>query len=147
MIYGLTIAIITIWIDIKTDFKIWLKSRNLYLPNGSINHKKGAVLRSAGMVPATLLISWSHGWYKIVPVWYDNIYWIAGGMSFFWYLTFFDGILNLKEGEGFFRVGTTAGTDKIQKNWPIWLRAIVKIGGIILFTFLFIKLKKLYHVA
>lgn len=154
MIYGVVISIITLWYDVITDYNQWLKDRNLYIPNGSINHKKGALIRMIGMLPAWLLISWSNGWWKLKILWPVDRSWqeivlviatyiVVAAMLFFWYITFFDGFLNQKMKEGFFRVGTTANTDKIQKNWPTWLKALVKIGGIILFTWLFIKCKHL----
>jgi hypothetical protein len=146
MIYGIAIAIFTLVIDEVTDYKLWLKNRNLYMPKGSVNHKKGTLLRCIGLIPATWFISHTDGWYHINHFWiYTNLIWIAGAMLFFWYWTLFDGVFNIatkqKGFKGFFRVGTTNVLDIMQKNWPTWLRATAKVGGMIVFTYLFFHLK------
>lgn len=125
---GIILALLTLILDLYTDLRLFYRER-------SVKHFRGFLLRCIGGIPALCLISWGKEWY---------IWAIAAGMLFFWYLTLFDGLYGSLRREGFWYVGKgkdAAFTDRIQTNWPVWLRATVKITGIILFTTLYLWLK------
>jgi len=119
-IIAIAIAAVVLIIDLVTDYKLWLKYRNVVKKEGSVKHKYGFWLRLAGLTPSLILGHWF-----LSPV-----------IGFaYWHL--FDGILNILMGESWFRIGTTAGTDTAQTSHKIitWLKYI---GLIISVTLLII---------
>jgi len=98
---AILIAAIVLTIDVLTDYKKWLRDRNIVKPKGSVNHTLGLVLVVIGLIPS----AWLSG-YVVFPV-------IAFG---YWHLK--DGFLNLLMGESWFRLGTTADLDKAQRTHP-----------------------------
>jgi hypothetical protein len=95
-------AAIVLTIDVLTDYKKWLRDRNIIKPKGSVNHTLGLVLVVIGLIPS----AWLSG-YVVFPV-------IAFG-----YWIFKNWLLNLLMGEAWGRIGTTSSIDKLMLKYPI----------------------------
>ena len=119
--------VIVLYIDVKTDYK--------RLQTNTINHKRGFILRSLGLLPSFFCL--------LLPV---NEHIILKSLtiigllgSFYWEL--FDGFFNLKRGYKWRFNGSDDKDDAVsdnilQKISPLE-QAFLKIGLIISFTFLY----------
>lgn len=142
ILWSIILMVLTGFFDIKSDLKL-IYARQKGIPGKNVNHIRGGLLRSIGMAPAAWIMShYNSDLFAFKDLLhYNSIVWIAGTMLFFWYWTLFDGIINGFQRLGFFHIGTTAILDRMQTNWPVWVRAVVKIGGTVIFTYLFIHIQ------
>lgn len=111
MIYGLTIFIVVLAVDLFTDVR-------LYYQKKKVNHTRGAVLRCAGLAPAVYFLGW-----PAIP---------AMGFT---YLILFNGLYNVLIGQKWGFIGTSAKLDKWQRRnkWFSWFKYVAAIGSIILY--------------
>lgn len=113
MIYGIIIWLITLVIDLWTDYRLYLKYRNAVRPKGSVNHVRGAVLRCIAFIP----MCYFAGWFSPVLLF---AYWVG-----------FNGGINTLMGQKWFRKGTTAKLDKL----PVWVPYVGLVASVILWWF------------
>lgn len=119
MIYGIIIFLVTLIIDLATDYRLWLKYRNVNRPNGSVNHTVGGALRLAMLALSIIFL----GWWAIPMVLF--VYWIL-----------FPGIFNLLIRQDWDYVGNTAYLDKLERKYPVI--TYIRYGGAILSIILYI---------
>jgi hypothetical protein len=109
---AILIFLLTLAIDIWTDYKFW--KRNI-----PVDHTRGAILRLIGLVPVLFLL----GWYSIPLVGFA--YWIL-----------FDGIYNLARGFKWWFTGSDDKDDAMLDNLLQKLterqQEILKIGGLLI---------------
>jgi hypothetical protein len=119
-IIGWLIVIAVLSVDLITDYRLWLKYRNVIKPKGSVNHMVGAGLRIAGLIIAM----WFLGWLSIPLILFS--YWV-----------FYDGLFNVATGQNFFRIGTTAWLDIQQRRYEIiiWFKYTGFGGFLLLYIF------------
>lgn len=113
MIPGLLIYLLTLTVDIITDYRIWLHKK-------TVNHKRGALLRLIGLVPAMWLLWWEG--VLLLPA-----YWML-----------FDAVYGTLIARTPLYVGTTAWLDRLQRRYP-WLmvaKFALGTGGIVAFIIL-----------
>jgi hypothetical protein len=99
VIYGIIIWLLTLIIDLWTDYRLYLKYRNTVRPKGYGNHVRGALLRVIPLAVASFFAKW------LSPV------------LLFGYWILFNGFYNILTGQKWFRKGTTAKLDKL----PVWV--------------------------
>ena len=108
MIWGIFIAILTITVDLATDYRKWLKQK-------PVNHVWGAILRMAGLAPALYLMGWE---YTLLVL---SVYWFA-----------FDGLYNTLRGFGWWFTGSDdpddAQTDNLIQQLKQWQHIALKVG-------------------
>lgn len=123
IIAGVTIFVATLFLDLKTDLKLWRAEK-------PIDHKRGALVRLVGLIPAVILVGW-------VP--FHNVWtFISITMFFlFTYWTIFDGMFNIKRSFGWWTTGSDdpddAKLDNILQRMTVKEQKWLKIGGIVLF--------------
>ena len=117
---------VLIW-DVITDYR-------KFLNNQRINHTYEGWIRAGLLIPSGVLFTLANVWWSF-PI-------VACMMFYVWWLSF-DGVYNKLTGQSFFHAGTTSKLDIMQKNWSTEFRAVVKIGGSILFVAAYILIKRL----
>lgn len=126
IIAGIVLAFIVFVWDILTDKRKYEKGDYYF------NHSKELWMRVALLIPAMICFSLKQDWW---------IYLIVPFMVGFWYWFLFDGTYNVYVlGKNFFTyIGSVSDTDKkLQKIG--WVKAlIIKLAGILLFTYLYLK--------
>ncbi len=120
-------AILT-W-DIITDYRKWLKKR-------SVKHTDEAWLRVLLMIVPTVMFCISHTPSFDIWVLID-----VALMEFFWFWLLFDGLYNKLRGFGWWFAGSDDPDDSVLDDFlqanPV-AGAILKIGGLLLFTSIYI---------
>jgi len=117
MIWGIIIFVITLAVDLATDYLLWLHKK-------PVNHFRGALLRLTGLIPSVLLMPGN---------------WIlAAGMEGFLYLILFNGLFGILIAKNFFYLGETSVFDRIMKAISPW-GFIVGFIGFGLFLYFYIK--------
>lgn len=108
MTWTAVILTLLLAVDLVTDYR-------LYLQKKGPNHKRGALLRLIGFIPAV----WVGGW------------WAAGLVFTYWFM--FDDIWMLLS-RGYW-VGKSAMLDKLQRRYPplIAVKHILGITALVLF--------------
>lgn len=123
--WGIAIFTLTLTIDLITDYRRYLKGK-------AINHRRGAILRAIGLLPAWVCLSLHQhsGW----------LFWavLISGMLAFTYTCIFDPVFSILIGQKPFYVGTTSFLDRLQRKYPWLLPA--KYGLAILFIIIYIIL-------
>lgn len=119
--------VIVLYVDIKTDYK--------RLQTNTINHKRGLILRCIGLLPSFLCLLLPVNQHIILK----SLFTVGLLGSLYWEL--FDGLFNLKRGYKWRFNGSDDKDDAVsdnilQKISPIE-QAFLKIGLIIIFTFLY----------
>lgn len=104
--------LIVLAVDLYTDFQRWFKKRG-------IDHKRGAWLRVAGTIPATILFTVAHN----VNSWW--VFLVVIVMEFFTFMFLFNGIFNIVRGQPWNHRGENP-LDKI----PLWVQVCGMIGGV-----------------
>jgi hypothetical protein len=117
--------------DILSDYKKWLK-------NSSVEHTKEAWLRMLLLSPSIIGFTIFHP----VKHWGILVLSIFMVLSIFWYL--FDGFYNKIRGFDWWFSGSIDEDESKFDNFLRWLGGfwgkVIKIGGIIIFTVLYILL-------
>lgn len=121
VILGIVIFLCTFIIDLYTDFNLWKE-------NKPVNHKRGAILRLLGLIPANILIGLA-----AIP--------LLG--SLYWFL--FDGFYNVLRGFNWWFTGSNdvddAKTDDFLQRLKPWQHQAIKIGAIILSLTFYLMVK------
>lgn len=125
MIYGLAIFILTLIIDLATDYRRWLKRK-------PVRHNLGGWLRCIGLVPAGVLLSVSPQ-LQIQPQ-----IWAVPGAMVFTYWILFNGIYGLLIASNWWFLGTTSKLDRYERTHK-WV-TVVKYAGCVLFNLLYLIL-------
>lgn len=137
---GLAIYCLTMYIDVATDYKLWLS-------HIGVKHNRGAWLRMIGISAASILMGWpgveaAHLWQNIL---------ITTGFALFLcavYWMCFDGFLNNKRHfNWWFTGGGGSGAAKLD----LWLKKrtlpqikMIKIGGMaVTFAILLVTIRQL----
>ena len=123
--------ILTLAIDLFTDYKRWLNTR-------AIDHNRGTWLRAIGLIPCIILLTLSIGW--SFPWWL-----ISGLISFlvvgFNYWNLFDGIFNVLRGYGWFFAGSDdpddARSDDFLQALSLTEGILIKVGGSVVFIIIY----------
>lgn len=87
-----------------------------------VNHKRGALLRSLGLVPSTIFLSLGYG-----DFWWGLFLSIV--MQFFVFWLLFDGLYNTFRKFGWFFQGSDDKDDAVLDEIPKWLSIGFKIVG------------------
>lgn len=96
IITGVILFIVAIAIDLFTDYRLWLKHRD-------VAHQKGAAIRLAALAPCGVCFTIAHPW-TLVPA---AIITVAMIGCVYW--LFFDGIYNKLRGFGWWFNGSPEG--------------------------------------
>lgn len=104
-----------------------------------VNHSKEAVYVIAALLPSVFLFS-----FEIDSVWNITLAVVLLMLFFnFWHL--FDGLYNVCRGENWWFNGSKdpddSKLDRLLMLIPVWLQAVIKVGGSLLFIFLYIKIQ------
>lgn len=112
MIPGLLIYMLTLAIDLITDYRIWLHKR-------TVNHIRGGLLRCIGLIPAMWLLK---------P-------WGLGLVFTYWML--FDVIYGVLIARNPFFLGSTSRLDRLQfaHRWLVAVKFTLGIAGVIIFVY------------
>ncbi len=126
MIIAAIILFLTVltW-DVITDYRKFLK-------NIRIRHTYEAFIRAGLLIPSGVLFTLANVWWSFITV--------MGMMFFTWWLLF-DGIYNTLTNQSWFHTGTTAKLDIMQEDWSTQVKAVVKIGGMLFFIFVYLYIK------
>jgi hypothetical protein len=122
---AILLFILTIGIDLYTDYKIWKKDEPIKKP---VNHLRGSLLRLIGLVPAIILL----GWVSLFLIGF--LYWfLFDGLfnrirKFDWWFTGSDGIKDAK-------------SDNFIRKLKVWQHQTIKITGIVLSLVVYIAWK------
>ena len=133
---GIILAILTFVVimhfDVQSDFK--------RLESNTINHKRGAWLRTLALIPTFGCL-----YFPLDSLTFGHIalkVFIVSGLLFSWWWEFFDGWLNTKRGKSWRYNGSDdtddAGTDNFLQKYTPKQQAIIKWSLIVLFTTLYI---------
>lgn len=124
MIYGIVLFVITLAIDLATDYRRWLRRT-------AVNHTRGVWLRLIGLIPAGVLLSVAEG--QIQPQ-----IWAVPSAMFFTYWVLFNGIFALLIGQNWGYVGDTSAMDRWERKnrWFGPVKYILAIGFNILYLIL-----------
>lgn len=112
MIPGLLIYLLTLAVDLITDYRIWAHKK-------IVNHIRGGLLRCIGLIPAV----WLMGWYSIGLVF---TYWLVFDLIF--------GTLIIRNP---LFLGTTGYLDRLQHRytWLVIVKFVLGVGGVVLIIF------------
>lgn len=107
---GLALFILTLIIDLITDYRLWLKKK-------TVQHIRGALLRCVGLIPAFFLMGWRSLGLALV-------YWVLC-----------DGLMGVLIARNFFFIGTTSKLDQLKTKyrWLILVEYFGAAGGLALF--------------
>jgi hypothetical protein len=117
IIYAIILLAATLTIDLATDYRRWLRGK-------PINHKRGAVLRLIGLIPAVVLLSWHGSLWLIIA---------ATLMTGLLYMNLFDGLFNILRGFPWFYAGSNGPEDGVIENLLQeyqWLQVVKIIGAV-----------------
>lgn len=136
ILLGILVFITVMYLDVQSDYK--------RLESNTINHSRGAWLRTLGLIPA-----FGCFYFPLDSLTFGHIalkIFIVAGLLFSWWWEFFDGWLNLKRGKSWRYNGSDddndAKTDNILQKLNPTQQALLKWGLIILFTISYIILIK-----
>lgn len=122
IILGITIAIITLVIDLYTDLRLWRRKQITGEGTKDVNHKRGLFLRGIGLGLAAYMIGFPNYWMLVL----SSLTVIA---SAFWLL--FDGLYNIFRGFRFFYTGSDdpddADTDDLFQKHRLWVQIAIKL--------------------
>lgn len=131
-IVGILLFFLILYIDIETDYKRIIIN--------SINHTRGAIIRMIALIPTVLSLLFPLDSFSITYILFKLIVIITILGSLF--LLLFDGFLNLRRGYNWWFLGSIDNNDsffdKLQRNLPITLNKILKIGIPIIFILIYI---------
>lgn len=130
---GIFCFLVVLSIDLYTDLRL----------GENIDHRRGLILRAIGLIPSLLFLTLYKGvkgWRLLASAF------LAALVIGFNYLNLFDGFYNIFRDHEWFFTGSEDGsgdakTDNFFQSIPMWLHALIKIGGsltsilIYLFTF------------
>lgn len=115
----------TLTIDLVIDIRKWKRE------DYKVNHRKKWI-RGFGLVPAAILLSWQNWWLLL----------LSPGLILFLYWLIFDGLYNILRRFGWWYLGSDdpddAETDNFLQRLPLWAHVTIKLGGLALFTTLYI---------
>ena len=129
---GILLGIITftvvMYLDVQSDYK--------RLQSNTINHKRGAFLRTLGLIP-----TFGCFYFPLDSLTFGHIalkMFIVSGLLFSWWWEFFDGWLNIKREKPWRYNGSDdiddANTDNFLQKYTPKQQAIIKWSLIVLFT-------------
>lgn len=121
-------------LDLRSDYLLWKR-------NKPVNHIRGAVIRTLGLIPSILILSLPMTAMSFGQVFLKLL--LVSGVIFGAWWILFDGIYNRLRGYGWWFNGSIdlddAWLDKFLRNMPDWQEASIKLGIFLLFlTFLLI---------
>lgn len=129
MIPAILIPILVLAAKLAYDYRQWLKHRNQVNTRSITNHSLEWVIMAA-------VCAYPVYWFTV----HSSLPWplaaldSAAMISLFIWL-FFDGLYNKLRGFNWWFTGsgesTAANTDKFLKRLPVWLQAVVKVGGVV----------------
>jgi hypothetical protein len=126
-------------VKIIYDYNAWLDRRNDINDKSITAHFKEWVLMAVASIPSIVILTKESGlvWYLAAP--------LSGAMIAFFIWLFFDGIYNLLRGFNWWYNGSDevddAKTDTFLKSIPVWLQAVIKIGGLVALITIYIVTK------
>lgn len=133
ILIAILIPIVTLIVKLVTNYKKWLHS-----PIIKVKHSKEWLIMAACNIPAIIIFTINSS-----LIWYWAAL-LSGLMIAFFIWLFFDGIYNLLRGYGIFFTGSDdkddATTDNFLQAIPLWLHVFIKVGGLALFTLLYLFL-------
>ena len=126
---GIIIPVLTLIVKLFDNYKKWLK-------HISPKHSKEWWIMVVVNIPSIVVFTMESKliWYFAAP--------LSGAMIAFFLWLFFDGIYNLLRKYNFWFTGSDDKDDPKSDNFlqsiPVWLQAVIKIGGLALFLTLYI---------
>lgn len=130
ILIGLAIFALTLFLDVRSDFKLWLKGIG-------VKHFRGALIRLIGLIPAMFFIGWlpfHHSWILVAVC----------SFFFFAYWTLFDGLYSNKRRRNWWDTGSNdpddAQTDNFLQKLSLTKIKLVKIGGMAVSAAIFLIL-------
>jgi hypothetical protein len=123
MIPGFSILLLTLIIDLWTDYRLFLAAKD-------VKHKRGAWLRLPALGASVVFLSLHHPWW----------FWIiTTGLVGSVFVTAFDGTWNLLRRDDFFKTHNKGVWDAFWYRLGVIPSALIKLTTIVLSVSLYIK--------
>ncbi len=123
---GAVLAALILWWDIKADFRYWKKEK-------PINHSNQGFKRIMLLTPSFIIMAIPIAWWAVAITFF---------MICFWYWLLFDGLYANKRRFNFWHLGSDDAGDGVLDNFlqslKRWQHIAIKVGGVILFTAIYI---------
>lgn len=127
---AILITIVTLVFKLINNYNRWKRE------DYTIKHFKEWIIMIVVNIPSIVVFTMESKllWYFAAP--------LSGAMIAFFLWLFFDGIYNLLRKYNFWFTGSDdkddAKSDNFLQSIPVWLQAVIKIGGLALFLTLYI---------